>query len=271
MEFNCIILVYNTKCENSNCIISILELDENLLEIYVCDNSTNSDIKKNNYKFCESMKLYYIDMKGNCGLSKAYNKALSKIENDGWVLIFDQDTIVSPNYFHELNKSIANYPNTYIHVPIVKSRGIRISPSVMRGYSVKSLAINNYGLYSNVTAINTGMAIKSCVFEKIGNYNEEIFMDYLDHYFIRKYNKYFKNIAIFNCELAQEFSDHDHSDICKDLARFIIYKKDFYHFCNDSVYGYIFYLFKITYRAIKLSIYHKNIVFIRKLFEGNLK
>jgi len=268
MELNCIVVLYNTKCEDSLGVNTLIEPKLHNLKIVICDNSEKVDIKENNKRFCNKLEIEYIDMKGNLGLSKAYNKALTRINHDSWFVIFDQDTIVNPNYFHELNKSIANYPNTYIHVPIVKSRGIRISPSVMRGYSVKSLAINNYGLYSNVTAINTG---KSCVFEKIGNYNEEIFMDYLDHYFIREYNKNFKNIAIFNCELAQEFSDHDHSDICKDLERFIIYKKDFYHFCNDSVYGYIFYLFKITYRAIKLSIYHKNIVFIRKLFKGNLK
>lgn len=271
INFKVIIVIYNNKCEISNSISSILGLNKRCVEIVVCDNSTKKEISKNNEQFCKLQKVQYINMQGNAGLSRAYNRALMQTSSNQWVVLFDQDTIVDSTYFDELEKSILIYPNTTIHVPVVKSKGVQISPCVMKGHVVKKMTVTRYGLYNNITAINTGMAIRASVFEKTGNYNEMIFLDYVDHYFIRNFSKYYHNIAVFKCILEQEFSDHDHSDLKSDVARFKIYKKDFYLFCKDSISGQIYYLFKIIYRTLKLTLYHKSLVFIKKLLEVPLQ
>ena len=271
MKFKVVIVIYNSECEASKSIVSILNLNKRCVELVVCDNSTKAEMTKKNEQFCKIQKVHYINMQGNAGLSKAYNRALLPISSDQWVVLFDQDTIVNPTYFAELEKSILVYPNTYIHVPIVKSKEVQISPCVMKGHVVKRMTVTNYGLYSNITAINTGMAIKASVFDETGNYNEMIFMDYLDHDFIRNFKKYYNDIAVFNCILEQEFSDHDHSNIKTDIARFMIYKKDFSVFCRDNLSGHIYYTCKIIYRTLKLTVYHKSLVFIKKLLEVPLK
>ena len=271
MKFRVVIVIYNCECEVSKCISSILGLNNQCVELLICDNSTIAETAKKNEQFCKLQKIHYINMQGNAGLSKAYNRALIQISPDQWLVLFDQDTIVNPTYFDKLEKSILFYPNTFIHVPVVKSKEVQISPCVIKGHVVTRMTVTHYGLHSNITAINTGMAIRASVFEKTGNYNEVIFLDYVDHYFIRNFNKLYHNMAVFNCTLKQEFSDHDHSDLKTDVARFIIYKKDFYLFCKDSISGHIYYLCKIFYRSLKLTLYHKSLVFIKQLWEVPLK
>lgn len=271
MKFKVVIVIYNSECETSKCTTSILDINNKCVDLVICDNSTRAEIVLKNEQFCKLQKIDYINMHGNAGLSGAYNRALLQISKEQWVVLFDQDTIVTSNYFDELEKSILTYPDTYIHVPVVKSNEVQISPCTMKGHVVKRMTVTNYGLYSTITAINTGMAIRTSVFEKTGNYNELIFLDYLDHDFIRNFRKYYKTIAVFNCILEQEFSDHEHSNLEADVARFKIYKKDFYIFCKDSVSGHIYYRCKIIYRALKLSVYHKNSIFLKRLLGVPIK
>lgn len=267
VNIKCVIVIYNMQCEDSRCLVSILKLKTQKLNLIVCDNSNVSLFKKNNREFCEENHIEYIDMQGNHGLSRAYNKALTKVEKNEWVVLFDQDTRISNNYFVELEKSVNTYPHIYIHVPIVKSEKLLMSPSLASKYKVSKTTITKPGLYTDITAINSGMAINRKVFTRVGKYNEEIFLDYLDHYFIRQYKKEYDQIALFNCVLNQEFSNNDHSNITRDLTRFKIYKDDFYQFCKDSARGKLFYLTKILYRAFKLSYLHHNAVFIKSLVE----
>lgn len=267
MGFHCIVVIYNTRCEGSLSLNSLFMIKLVNLKILVCDNSTKFNIKDANVRYCNKYGIEYMDMKGNVGISKAYNKALSKIDNDNWVVIFDQDTEIPREYFDELNNSILKYPHVYIHVPVVKSNNTQISPCLISNYNVKKTTLESPGLYRHITAINSGMAIRRDVFYKVGGYNEDIFLDYLDHYFIREYKKHFKEIALFNCTLVQSFSDADHSNISSDLNRFKIYKKDFYQFCKDSITGKMFYIIKLFYRSIKLSIFHRNVVFLKCLIE----
>lgn len=271
MKFKVVVVIYNCECEVSKSILSILSLDKKCVELVVCDNSTKAEITKKNLQYCKIHKVHYINMLGNAGLSRAYNRAIMQMSHDDWVVLFDQDTAVNSTYFDELEKSILVYPKTYIHVPVVKSKEVQISPCVMKGHVIKRMTVTNYGLNSNITAINTGMAIMTSVFDKTGNYNEMIFMDYLDHYFIRNFKKHYNNIAVFDCILEQEFSDHDHTNIKTDVARFVIYKEDFYIFCKDTIPGKVYYTCKMIYRALKLAVYHKSIVFIKILMEVPLK
>ncbi len=267
MKFHSVLVIYNEKCTKSPSVNYLVSQRVVLSSFILCDNSTDESIKKNNRLFCEKSNIVYIDMKGNMGLSKAYNKAISLISDheDNWVVFFDQDTRILPDFFEQLESSIKEHPDIYIHVPYVLSsqKGIQISPSKIFGYHVKRRSYPRAaGVYFDSTAINTGMAVKRCVFSKVGKYNEELFLDYIDHYFIREYKKYFKGIVLFNARLMQEFSDHEQKDFDAEVKRFMIYKRDFYVFCKNSFWGRFYYFAKITFRSFKLSLKHKNITFL---------
>lgn len=271
MEIHSVLVIYNRKCADSPSLNYLVSQNVVLSSIILCDNSTDESIKIFNRLFCEKSNIVYIDMKGNMGLSKAYNKAISLINDhvDNWVVFFDQDTRIPPDYFEQLENSIKQHPDKYIHVPFVLSsqKDIQISPSKIFGYHVTRKPYPRVaGIYYDVTAINTGMVINRCVFSKVGKYNEELFLDYIDHYFIREYKKYFEGIVCFNARLIQDFSSHEKKDFDAEVKRFMIYKRDFYIFCKNSFLGRVFYFLKITFRSLKLSIKHKNIMFLILLF-----
>jgi GT2 family glycosyltransferase len=269
MKYTCIVVIYNLACENSITLKSLKNIG--IDNIIVCDNSVKSQIKNSNIMFCNKQSIKYLDMEGNSGLSKAYNRALKEIDADSWVVIFDQDTKIIEEYFDKLSESICKYPEVYMHVPIVKSKNMQMSPSISKGYNVKKINHSTSGVYKDITAINSGMAVKGEVFEKTGIYNENIFLDYLDHYFVREYKNIYKKIAVFDCVIIQDYSDEDHTNYSRDLNRFEIYSKDFYEYCKDSIKGRVFYIIKILYRSVKLSILHKNIAFIKIAIKSRKK
>ncbi|SHE83080.1 glycosyltransferase [Alkalibacter saccharofermentans] len=271
MKFNLIIIMYNLNCHKSPIVNSLLEIYRNSnlshIRVFICDNSTKVDIKIKNKEYCGEKEFVYVDMNGNKGLSKAYNKAIELINEKEWIVLFDQDTLIVDNYFLELEKSITRNKHVSIHVPIIKSEDIIISPCLLKKMKVKQFRVEVNKNYSDITAINTGMCINKRVFSKTGGYNEDIFLDYLDHYFMREYYKYYKEVAVINATLIQSFSGHDNSSFETSLLRFKIFLNDFFVYCCEAGGGKIYYSRKILLRAIKLSFIYKNIAFLKMVLK----
>ena len=255
-----ILVIYNESCNQSISCKALLGI-RFPFNIIVVDNST---IPNKNNEICKANKWKYINMNGNMGISKAYNKAISSINiEDYWVVIMDQDTDISLEYFKCLNELIISRPEVWVKVPIVKDETQYLSPSLIKKYSIKRIrSIEEIKKSKNITAINSGMAIYSKVFEKI-NYDERFFLDYIDHNFIKEYKlKFNRNIDIIDSTLQQSFSDDEHDNIIGDKTRFNIYLRDFKLFCGKKFSGKIYYNAKVLYRALKLSEIYKNSVFI---------
>lgn len=65
-----ILVIYNHPIEKSSSYATF----KDQLSVIVADNSTNEEIRKRNQKQVEKDGNVYLDMKGNQGLSKAYNQ-----------------------------------------------------------------------------------------------------------------------------------------------------------------------------------------------------
>jgi hypothetical protein len=264
-----VVVVYNMDCNKSKTCTALLN-SKVPLNVVVADNSTTSN---RNEEICSLNNWKYLKMEGNVGLSKAYNRAVEYIslnnsEKDFWVSIFDQDTTLSEDYFQVLIDSIKNKPKAYVKVPLVRDDSGYLSPNLINGYSVKRIdSVDEIQDTRSITAINAGMAIYSKVFEKI-NYDEEFFLDYVDHNFVRNYKNNFNNdIEVINTTLRQSFSDDEHDNINGDIKRFKIYLCDFKLFCNKDFTGRIYYISKVIVRSLKLSINYKNFIFVSLLFK----
>lgn len=264
-----VVVVYNIDCDKSKTCTALLN-PKIPLNVIIVDNSTTSN---RNEEICSENKWRYLKMEGNVGLSKAYNRAVEyiNINNSGkdfWVSIFDQDTALSDDYFEVLINSIKNNPDTYIKVPLVRDDTGYLSPNLINNYSVKRIEnVNEIVDAGNITAINAGMTIYSKVFHRI-NYDEKLFLDYVDHNFVRNYKNNFDNgIEIIDTTLRQSFSDDEHDNINRDINRFKIYLHDFKAFCNKDLNGRIYYISKVIFRALKLSNNYKNYVFFSFLFK----
>lgn len=259
-----IIVMYNMSCIES---VTLNNIDKfglkDDMNVIICDNST--DDYSINKGYCNNKKYTYIDMNGNKGLSKAYNAAINRIlDKDAWIILFDQDTEVSEDFFTKMEKSIEDFPNIFVHVPIVMDTAGILSPTMITNYNIKRIKdpfINS----SDLSAINSGMLINLKVFAKIGLYEESLFLEYIDHYFIRRYKENNGEIIVVDTKLFQNYSDNNHTKIEGDLKRFSIYLKDFKLFCSTSFYGKLYYYVKILYRGMKLSLIYKDLRFIKKV------
>ena len=227
-----VVVLYNRSIGDSvtlNCLKSVEGID-----VIICDNST-SDYK--NHHFAKEMGFFYINMGGNKGLAKAYNKALDFLSGkSGYVCILDDDTEISNEYFEKLKRSIQKNPKD-IYLPFLYDDTGMLSPCKIGGIFVNRVKNVESINKKNITGINSAMAISLKVFNEGYRYDEKYFLDYIDHDFLRAMKKKNKTIGFLKVKIVQNFSGNDFS--CKEysLRRFKIYKKDFKRFCSNNFFS----------------------------------
>ena len=247
-----IMVVYNTNVLESRA-YKCIKTAKNV-RLIVCDNST---ITNDNKRLVENDGNIYLCMHGNIGLSKAYNKAIDYImdnlfEECDYIVLMDDDTYFPEEYFNELNKKISN-SNIDIYLPVVfdeTGNAGYLSPSIMkRGYCHRAKDIKSINK-DELCGINSGMVIKNDIFDNY-RYNEEIFLDYIDHNFIRDMRSRGKRIDILETKLTQCFSS---SSDTKQSAekRFKIFKKDINVFYKKGLSNRFLYHYILFRRRINL-------------------
>lgn len=264
MNFYFIIVIYNQFVKNSE-FLKLVDSSNNLF-FFVVDNSTNSEIKKDNKSFSNNIGINYIDMNGNFGISKAYNTAIQNIPkiNTNWIILLDQDTKLDITFLSNYKQSIVDHPDKLIFVPIIRdSKGI-MSPA--RRKNIKFLHSKFCDYNKNIfkySFINSCMCINSCIFKDI-KYDDNLFLDYIDHDFIRTVNFKMDNVifVINNFHIFQNFSGVSNNSLDSDLTRFRIFRTDLSYYTHKWKENFFRYYYIIYTRAIKLSLIHKNIIFL---------
>ncbi len=254
-----IIVIYNKSCSAS--ITCRCLKDINNINVIIVDNST---IHNDNTSMAEFNGWKYIDMYGNKGLAKAYNRAIESIKKDNSIIcLFDDDTEVNIDYFNSLSKQAAEQPDTKIFLPLVYDEIGLLSPSIINDLAVKRVNSIDEISSDKINGINSGMAIKGDVFDYY-KYDEKYFLDYIDHAFLRDMKKNHYKIAILNARLNQAFFANTNTDLELTIKRFKIFKKDFKRFCGKSLKGHYYYFREITNQ--KKQLYLKNDRLIKLLF-----
>ncbi|MBQ6350768.1 MAG: glycosyltransferase [Methanobrevibacter sp.] len=237
MKVIAIVVIYNKKCSESVSLDGLRQYG-NDIEVAVFDNSTKD---YGNRKYCDKNGYQYYTMNRNIGLSKAYNYVIEQMRSD-YYIILDDDTQLNEEYFKKLKLMIANLQYDVI-LPIVKADNMIISPSIVQfGCRVKRIRDINAVDEKHITAINSGMIVKKDVYNKIV-YDEDLFLDYVDHEFMREVRKEHFRIKIMkDVVIFQNFSMLQKKDLKSERVRFDIYKKDFKEYCkkcNNMLYYYI--------------------------------
>lgn len=246
-----IIVIYNKNVRDSITYQCLKKQDD--LQVVVCDNSTQNFDNKN---IVENDGFYYVDMHGNAGLSKAYNAALNVISSvnegmKGYVSLFDDDTFIPNIYFLKLRSEIRTKKSD-IFLPIVKDEVGILSPSVMKKYYCHRAPENVWAVKEDeLCGINSGMSIRLRIFKKY-RYNEKIFLDYVDHNFLRDMRKRHRRVSIMDVEIRQTFSSNIRNKE-KELNRFKIFKKDINEFYKGGFWSRFFFYYVITRRKMQLT------------------
>lgn len=201
----------------------------------------NSDSDFANKRLASERKWLYLSMGGNVGLSKAYNNALDNLESNGLldnsiVILLDDDSRISLEYFKTLNYAVLNNPQVDIFCPAI------------RGQDGNFYSPNSYGLIKShqihsaeqevpqrrFNAINSCTAVRGAVYKSY-RYDERLFLDQVDHKFFedqRRAGRVFMKIDIV---IEHNFSlQEDASNAAGKRKRYELLVDDFLTFASRS-------------------------------------
>lgn len=254
-----LVVVYNKKCEDSHAICSLRKRKacENM-QCIVYDNSTE---EYGNAAFCDKHQFLYYGQGYNVGLSKAYNFVINTLkEKKGFLLILDDDTELTEEFFEELNK-IEQDEAPGICVPVVMADTFILSPSMVKFKSGSATIRSVDDLrMDRITAINSGMVVNLNVYDRI-HYNEDLFLDCVDHEFMRQARLNSIPIYVMQSSIQQNYSRNERTELSQALKRFYIYKRDFRTYSKECN-GMLFYYASILKLRLCNSIKYRTTAFL---------
>ena len=263
-----IVVVFNTSCKDSITCRRLVQYNDIKLHIVIFDNSTRDF---GNQAYCESCGWTFLGGKGNVGLSKAYNQGIKYLQQAGMddiVCLFDDDTDISANYFKALKSAAVKTKANKVFVPVIYAENRILSPCILTNTQTVRLFADEQGIFnykgSNLSAINTGMAIRLELFEGY-YYDEKIFLDGIDHKFVRDIRQKGYSLTVMDSRLEQRFSGDEKPSLPSALARFKIFLKDNrYIFRNNKWVSWKL----IGKRALRLTLQYKTTAFICTLLKS---
>lgn len=220
---------------DSNFIDNINKIINEFKKIYIYDNSEIND-----QAFISQLETYpsiqYMSFCENKGLGHPINyvSQLAIDEGFSWIMTFDQDSIPVDNmieimrnyvsFITEFNSDVAIFaPRTCFPNEVIEDS--RLMPAI------------NF-LH---TTIQSGSLLNLTVLSSLGGYNEDLFIDEVDHeYCIRCLLSGYKIIRINSAKLLHQTNDLSNEYIIVDRRKFILNKygadRYYYHYRN-CLYG----------------------------------
>ena len=258
-----IVVTYNVCCSDSKTCQSLVKQTSDNFYVIVYDNSVR---EFGNRKFCDEHGWMFLGGAGNQGLSVAYNAAINsllRLGELGWICLLDDDTSLPENFMQRMSECAIENHSSDILLPVLWQSGKIISPCRIlhrnRYFSSVEECLNAEPY--ELQAFNSCMTIKLSVFADY-RYDERIFLDGVDHAFLRDMKKKGKLITVVSVECEQRFSGREKPEKSGAEARFQIYVKDSKILYENNLLKYWLIVGK---RALHLALMYKSIAFIRIL------
>ena len=188
-------LSYCTLKENISCV-------KQDYEILVYNNSPEVKVE-------EPEGVFVVNAEENKMLVGAYNFALKRAYEKGrnWLLLLDQDTRLSPDFFNKLSCEMDQNKNYAAIIPMVRKDSFFISPYKYNPRLGLSWCLSP--VYAGVTvdclaAINTGATLNVRTMVEMGGFNEDFPLDGLDHWYFYQFYKRKESVCVLD-----EFLEHN--------------------------------------------------------------
>lgn len=264
-----LVVLYNVRCEQSSTCRGLQEMGSRI-PVLIYDNST---CDMGNRAACEALGWTYLGGDGNMGLSVAYNTAIALLQEQkkqGFLCLFDDDTQVDKAYFDALS-SASEQSDCRIFVPVIHSHGtilspMRLFPSQRTARFASVEALRAY-TGTDLSAINSGMALDLALFDNY-RYDERIFLDGIDHLFLRDMKRRGERIGILPYECEHTFSGDEKPTKEAALARFRIFRADYRYILREHRMVYYCLTGK---RALHLCLQYRTTAFLKTIRSGKKK
>lgn len=158
------------------------------IEVLVVDNSPQSSLSLMDL---HDLPFTAIHDPSNGGLASAYNAALERagqVDAD-WMLLLDQDSVLPKDFISKTVHAIAKcHADTTVAavVPRVKGRASWLSPKRVHLGFVTDVKDGVSGTCAyEITAINSGTALRVSALREIGGFSRKYWLDFLDYWVFR--------------------------------------------------------------------------------------
>lgn len=176
-----IIAVIVTMIPDNRLVENVSKIDSLVDEIIIIDNTPNR-IEDSIYDYlCSNPKILFIKNENNVGLGKSLNIGVKWAlrEKCRWVIFFDQDSIIREDFFQNIfsqSKECRYWDKVGIIAPLYIDQETSYVKTF--GYSDVECKLRKTNFVPT-----SGSMIRREVFESIGFFREEFFIDYIDYDF----------------------------------------------------------------------------------------
>ena len=194
MELSIVILSYNTKDLTVACLESVIsqykkELIDKEIEIIIVDNNSSDESAPEVLKIKNKISnLALIQNKENMGFARGCNIGANTVKGK-YILFLNSDTEVLDNGFTSMVEFLENNPQIALLGGKLENNDGSIQPSAGKFYNLVNLIIMLLGLErlgflrsspDNIQRVDwvsgACMMVRRNVFEKLGGFDEELFM-----------------------------------------------------------------------------------------------
>ena len=249
-----VLVIYNKSIKESKSYQSLKSHAQ--IPVIVCDNSTVDN--QNIYEVNRDNNIY-LSMNGNKGISFAYNQALRWVYEkspslDGYLAFFDHYTDIPPNYFKRVEQYISDGKSDIL-LPVVKDAIGIMSPVYMDSLKYVHRCKDPFAIpKSHISGINSGLIVSIKLFRDF-QYDEELFLDYVDHNFFYTMHKLNKKVKVMNIEIKQNSSTLE-DDADKAMKRLKLFKKDIkYFYADNMLYRFVYHYVMIRRKLHYIRLY----------------
>ena len=272
-DFIIVLVLYRTVLEECDSFKTLTRTvaGTGAIDLLVYDNSPVSQARQARFE-SEGIKVRYISDTNNPGIGKAYNTAvaLAKKENKKWILFLDQDTQIATEMFDLYLEMVHTEQGMHIFATtLFGSDGRLISPSkyrFKRGFHLGFVPSGRVPL-KKIRPINSLLLLSIEVFEQVGGYNEKIKLDFSDHEFLGRVEKYYEEMFVIQANNRHSLSSSDDSNLESIKSRFVFFCQGAHVAGSENPFSGIQYFTVCLLRAMKLGFKFKTPYFLKVLLK----
>lgn len=215
-------------------------------KVMIIDNKSSDETRMRiQGRFAEE-KIFLVMNCENFGIAKAYNQAVDYCKSNDYDYLFtlDQDSLVDDDCIVKL-----------LNVYEEKKDAMIVVPRVVEEWQ-DNISNSEGNISERKYAISSGNLILVSSFEKIGNYNEKLFIDSVDFDFsLRVRNLGGKIYSCKNAQMLHRLGEMEYKKIFGFRVRFVYHNnlRNYYNYRN-SVYIFKTFMFSNTVFCIKRMI-----------------
>lgn len=262
-----VIVLYQCSPLSSETIESLNKIParsrKSLKKILLFDNSPN--FHNGALPIIDGVDVIYEPHSINVGVGGAYRYAskLSILHNSTHYMLLDQDTILTRDYFEEIERCLREKRSLYtVFLPTVVSKNRIVSPVL--GEIRRKPALPGQNNSNKLIAINSGMVLDANTFSFFNEMPVELWLDGVDHWIIANALRRKVQFCVLNSIIKHSLSVSNSSKLSDFRATSILNAEKLLFENSWSGSRRSTYPFRLVYRLFR-AFYNKDLVLMIKI------